>query len=40
LLLTTAETVKMDTPDSRATSEMLAALVGFFGFVLLDGIRP
>jgi hypothetical protein len=34
--LTTAETVKMDTPDSRATSEMLAALPGSFGLVFLS----
>jgi hypothetical protein len=35
-LLTTDETVKIDTPDSRATSEMLAA---FFGLDFLVGIR-
>src|SRR5882672_1857160 len=35
LLLTTDETVKIDTPDSRATSEMLAA---FFGLDFLVGI--
>jgi len=32
----TAETVKIDTPDSRATSEILAALPGFCGLVRFE----
>jgi hypothetical protein len=35
-LLMTAETVKIDTPDSRATSEILAALPGFCGLLRFE----